>query len=120
MALKSNQQTAPKLGNLNVEYGKLPPQAVDLEEAVLGRAYPLSDKEYSFHIEKIIEGAIVKKKWKNKSERLLRPAIVAMIEQDGVHQEVVLPLSKPVHQRTKSGVLVLLYRRQPASSGAPR
>ncbi len=36
MALKSNQQTPPRLGNLNVEYGKLPPQAVDLEEAVLG------------------------------------------------------------------------------------
>jgi replicative DNA helicase len=36
MALKSNQQTSPKLGNLNVEYGKLPPQATDLEEAVLG------------------------------------------------------------------------------------
>jgi replicative DNA helicase len=36
MALKSNQQTPPKLGNLNVEYGKLPPQAADLEEAVLG------------------------------------------------------------------------------------
>ena len=36
MALKGNSQTSPKLANLNVEYGKLPPQAVDLEEAVLG------------------------------------------------------------------------------------
>ena len=36
MAIKGNSQTSPKLGNLNVEYGKLPPQAVDLEEAVLG------------------------------------------------------------------------------------
>ncbi|MCK4750902.1 MAG: replicative DNA helicase [Bacteroidales bacterium] len=36
MALKSNSQTSSKLGNLNIEYGKLPPQAVDLEEAVLG------------------------------------------------------------------------------------
>ncbi|MFC2115186.1 replicative DNA helicase [Bacteroidota bacterium] len=36
MALKSNPQTPPSIGNLNVEYGKLPPQAVDLEEAVLG------------------------------------------------------------------------------------
>jgi replicative DNA helicase len=36
MALKSNQNTPPKIGNINVEYGKLPPQAVDLEEAVLG------------------------------------------------------------------------------------
>ncbi|MFC2112154.1 replicative DNA helicase [Bacteroidota bacterium] len=36
MALKSNPQAPVKFGNLNVEYGKLPPQAVDLEEAVLG------------------------------------------------------------------------------------
>ncbi|MCK4749896.1 MAG: replicative DNA helicase, partial [Bacteroidales bacterium] len=36
MALKSNPQPPVKFGNLNVEYGKLPPQAVDLEEAVLG------------------------------------------------------------------------------------
>lgn len=36
MALKSNPQTPSKFGNLNIEYGKLPPQAVDLEEAVLG------------------------------------------------------------------------------------
>jgi len=36
MALNTNNQNTPKLGNLNVEYGKLPPQAVDLEEAVLG------------------------------------------------------------------------------------
>ncbi len=36
MALKTNNLNTPKLGNLNVEYGKLPPQAVDLEEAVLG------------------------------------------------------------------------------------
>ena len=36
MALKNNTQTTSKPGNLNIEYGKLPPQAVDLEEAVLG------------------------------------------------------------------------------------
>ena len=36
MALKNNPQAPAKFGNLNVEYGKLPPQAVDLEEAVLG------------------------------------------------------------------------------------
>ncbi|HEC43226.1 MAG TPA: replicative DNA helicase [Bacteroides sp.] len=36
MALKNNPQSPAKFGNLNVEYGKLPPQAVDLEEAVLG------------------------------------------------------------------------------------
>ena len=36
MAVKGNPKISPKLGILNVEYGKIPPQAVDLEEAVLG------------------------------------------------------------------------------------
>lgn len=36
MALKTNPQSSNKFGSLNVEFGKLPPQAVDLEEAVLG------------------------------------------------------------------------------------
>ncbi len=36
MALKTSPQSSNKFGNLNVEFGKLPPQAVDLEEAVLG------------------------------------------------------------------------------------
>ena len=36
MAVKSNPRISPDLGALNAEYGKIPPQAVDLEEAVLG------------------------------------------------------------------------------------
>jgi replicative DNA helicase len=36
MAVKGNPKISPDLGALNVEYGKIPPQAVDLEEAVLG------------------------------------------------------------------------------------
>ncbi|MBN2274107.1 MAG: replicative DNA helicase [Bacteroidales bacterium] len=36
MAQKSNSQTPSKISTLNLELGKIPPQAVDLEEAVLG------------------------------------------------------------------------------------
>jgi len=36
MAQKNNLQTTPRLGDPNLEYGRIPPQAVDLEEAVLG------------------------------------------------------------------------------------
>lgn len=36
MAQKSKPKTSLRPANLNVEYGKLPPQAADLEEAVLG------------------------------------------------------------------------------------
>jgi len=36
MALKGNPKISPDLGALNAEYGKIPPQAVELEEAVLG------------------------------------------------------------------------------------
>lgn len=36
MALKSSPKISPDMGALNAEYGKIPPQAVELEEAVLG------------------------------------------------------------------------------------
>ena len=36
MAVKGNPKISPDLGALNAEYGKIPPQAVELEEAVLG------------------------------------------------------------------------------------
>jgi hypothetical protein len=91
-----------------------------LEKAELGRSYPFADGEYSFIIENVFDDAIIKTVWRNNSERLLRPAIVATIKQDGTGHQAVLELNKPFHLRTKSGVLVLLYRRRPASSGAVR
>jgi replicative DNA helicase len=36
MALKTNIQPAPKISEANVDYGRIPPQALELEEAVLG------------------------------------------------------------------------------------
>ena len=85
------------------------------EKAVLGRPYPFADKEYSFSIEKIIDGAIVKTDWTNGSERLLRPAVIATIKENGTSNQAVLELNKPIHHRMKSGMLVLLYRRTQAS-----
>jgi hypothetical protein len=85
------------------------------EKAVLGRPYPFADKEYSFSIEKIIDGAIVKTDWINGSERLLNPAVIMTIKENGTAHQVVLELNKPIHHRLKSGMLVLLYRRTQAS-----
>lgn len=87
------------------------------ESVVLGRLYPFADKEYSFSIEKIMDGAIIKTEWKNNSERLFRPAIIATIEESSKSQQAVLELNKPFHYKTKSGTLVLLYRRRPAPAG---
>ncbi len=84
------------------------------EKAILGRFYTFADKEYSFSIEKIMDEAIIKNDWKNNSERLLRPAIIATIEQNGTGRQTVLELNKPFHYKTKFGTLVLFYRRKPA------
>lgn len=82
-------------------------------KAVLGRSYPFADQEYSFSIEKIMDEAIIKTEWKNNSESLIHPAIIATIEQNGTDQQTVLELNKPFHYKTKFGMLVLLYRRSP-------
>jgi len=87
----------------------------NIERAVLGRSYPFADREFSFTIEKIIDGAIVKTDWVNGSERLLHPAVITTIKENGVSNQVVLELNKPVHKKMKSGMLVMLYRRTQAS-----
>jgi hypothetical protein len=84
------------------------------EKATVGKSYPLAGAGYSFKIDNIVDGAIVKTEWKNKSETLLRPAIVATIEQGGAGRQTVLELNKPSHHKTEFGTLVLLYRRNPA------
>ncbi len=88
------------------------------EKIVLGRSYPFADKEYSFSIENIMDEAIIKTDWKNNSESLLHPAIIATIEQNGTGRQTVLELNKPVHYKTKLGTLVLLYRRRPTPQRA--
>ena len=85
-----------------------------IEKATLGKLYPLAAAGYSFEIEEIVEGAIIKTDWMNKSETLLHPAVIATIEQDGAGRQAVLELNKPLHHKTKFGTMVILYRRNPA------
>jgi hypothetical protein len=82
-----------------------------VKNAVIGNFYPFADADYSFGIETLTDEAIIRTDWKNNSERLLRPAIVATIEQEGAHQQTVLELNRPFHHKTKFGMLVLLYKR---------
>ena len=77
------------------------------------KPYAFTNKEYSFAVGKLLHGAVLKTNWKNKSENLLHPAIVAVIERDDVKQEAILELNKPHHQKLGSGTLVLMYRRRP-------
>lgn len=85
-----------------------------MEKAALEKSYPLAEAGYSFKIESIVDGAIIKTDWVNKSESLMHPAIVATIEEGGAGRQTVLELNKPFHHRTEFGTLVLLYRRSPA------
>jgi hypothetical protein len=86
------------------------------KKAVLGQSYPFSNEQYSFFLEKIFERSVIKTDWKNGSEQLVRPAIVAEIEYDDTVQQAVLEFNKPHHQKTRFGTMVLLYRRQTGPS----
>lgn len=85
------------------------------QKAVLGERYPFLGDGYSFRIETIFQSAIIKNDWKNESERLLNPAIVAAVEHNGMSQELVLELNQTRHYNTKHGTIALLYRRCPDS-----
>ncbi len=89
-----------------------------VKNAEIGNLYPFADADYSFGIEMLMDEAIIRTDWKNNSERLLRPAIAATIEQEGERQQTVLELNKPFHHKTKFGMLVLLYKRALESPGA--
>jgi len=85
----------------------------DMEPVELGKRYPFEDKRYSFGVEEVRFGAKIETAWKNASEVLLRPAVVATISDNQSSQQVVLELSQPCHQKMASGTLVVLYRRAP-------
>jgi len=83
---------------------------VQLEKVLLDRPYPFANEDYSFIIEKVFDSAIIKNDWKNDSEKLKNPAIIARIEQDGSRREVILELHKPFHHKLASETMVLVYR----------
>ena len=84
-----------------------------IQRAALRHSYLFSNKDYSFSIEKIVDGAIVETNWENKSDKLNSPAIITTVEQDGTSHQVVLELNKPYHYKVNTGTLVMLYRQSP-------
>jgi hypothetical protein len=84
-----------------------------IERVELDKRYSFKDERYWFAIEELRGKAGIVDQWKNASETLLRPAIVAEIVQGTEVREVVLELGKPCHHRTALGTLVVLYRRIP-------
>jgi len=84
-----------------------------IEPVELGKRYSFEDKRYSFAVDEVRPGARIKMTWKNGSDMLLQPAVVATISQGESAQQVVLELGQPCHQKTAVGTLVVLYRRVP-------
>ena len=84
-----------------------------IEQVESGKRYLFEDKRYSFAVDEVRPGAKIQRTWKNGSDMLLQPAIVATINQGESAQQVVLELGQPCHQKTAVGTLVVLYRRVP-------
>jgi hypothetical protein len=91
-----------------------------IEPVAPGQRYSFEDPRYSFGVDEIRFGARVVTTWKEGSEVLLNPAIVATILQSTSAEQVLLELGKPYHYRTPSGTLVVLYRRVPDNSPQPQ
>ncbi|UCG56716.1 MAG: hypothetical protein JSU70_17850 [Phycisphaerales bacterium] len=87
------------------------------EKAKLKHPYPFADAAYSFSIEEYFTNAIVKSDWKNGSEELMHPALVATIAESEKEEQVVLELNKPTHHKAKSGMIVIVYRREASEPG---
>ncbi len=78
-----------------------------------GKRYAFEDKRYSFGVDEIRPKARIEMVWRNGSEMLLHPAVVATILRGDTAQQVVLELGQPCHHKTTSGTLVVLYRHVP-------
>ncbi len=84
-----------------------------LEQVQTGKRYAFDDKRYSFGVEEIRSKARIEMAWKNGSEMLLHPAVVATILRGDTAEQVVLELGRPCHHKTTLGTLVVLYRHVP-------
>jgi hypothetical protein len=84
-----------------------------IAQAETGQRFPFKDSRYSFALEEVRFGASIERRWKNASDVLLHPAVIATITGTDTTQEVVLEQDKPYHYGAASGILVVLYRRVP-------
>ncbi len=89
-----------------------------LEDATSDKQFGFTNSDYGVVVEQVRCGARVKTVWQNRSDRLIRPALVATFRSELIEQEVVLEFNKPYHYKTDSGTLVLVYRRMAGNSGA--
>ncbi len=64
--------------------------------------------------------AVVKNVWKNRSDRLIRPALIGTLDSGRVKKQVVLEFNKPYHYKTESGTLVMIYRQRAQLSIKPQ
>ncbi len=84
-----------------------------VEQVQTGKRYAFDDRRYSFGVEEVRAKARIETAWKNGSETLLHPAVIATILRGDTPQQVVLGLGQPCHQKTTLGTLVMLYRHVP-------
>ncbi len=86
-----------------------------IEAVQTGKRYPFGDNRYSFGVDEVRPAARIVTTWKEGSEVLLNPAVVATLIQSTSAEQILLELGKPYHHKTASGTLVVLYRRVPDS-----
>jgi hypothetical protein len=84
-----------------------------IEPVQTGKRYAFDDKRYSFGVDEIRPRARIEMVWRNGSEMLLHPAVVATILRGDTAQQVLLELGQPCHHKTTLGTLVVLYRHVP-------
>jgi hypothetical protein len=81
------------------------------EKAIIDRPYPFANKQYSFIIEKVFGRAVIKTDWKNNSDNLLHPAVVAEVEYDSKVQQAVLEFDKPYHHITDANKVLQVIEK---------
>ncbi|MDD5458014.1 MAG: hypothetical protein PHF37_01275 [Phycisphaerae bacterium] len=84
---------------------------------ILGKSFVFTKEGYSFVIEDVVSQAGIETSWKNNSENLQHPAIIAFIGYGDMMQDIVLEYNKPYHYNAESGTIVLLYRQRAKPSG---
>ena len=83
-----------------------------IEKVKTDEPYSFVDEEYYFKVKKLFGSAVIKNERKNNSEKLVNPAIVAVIEKEDSSEEMVLELRKPSHSKTDLGTMVLIFRQR--------
>ncbi|MCF7974566.1 MAG: hypothetical protein K9N55_12175, partial [Phycisphaerae bacterium] len=82
-----------------------------LDEVTPETPFGFTHPDYTVTVKQVRCGAHIKTVWLNRTNRLIRPALVATLRSQLIEQEVVLEFNKPYHFKTDSGTLVLVYRR---------